>query len=319
MVFQGTSHSNRFETTAEHGRLIATIQIFWFTLSTVTRPIKGFAITTLEITTLAYISCAWATMFFWRCKPMDVQDPLVLKSDLTLEQIVDNQGRSAAEHFHFTPLDFVSREEWVASKLWVYYVNLLRRLRVIHLYPKTLPVRNITSFTFLQPDKPFVILTLVISAAYSAIFLTAWNLHFPTPLERLLWRVCTTGTMGIVLAGGLFEVVGIMLQLRRHLPFLPNSDSESQVGEVPGPVRSRPLIIEPKTRWQSFLQNARNKTLDKDPHYDIPLRSLVVTTPLCALYSWFRIYIIVSDFITLRELPASAFMAVEWSMYIPHV
>jgi hypothetical protein len=156
-------------------------------------------------------------------------------------------------------------------------------------------------------------------AAYSAIFVTAWNLHFPTPMERLLWRLCSAGTLAIVLLGGAFEVIGILLEMHRRRPFNPDSDSEHQLEVVPAPVRSQPLMKEPSTRFEEILQNARNKTPEKDPHYDIPIRSLLVTTPLCALYCVFRAVIIIEDLITLRELPASTFMAIEWSAYVPHV
>ncbi|KAL7775272.1 hypothetical protein CFE70_006190 [Pyrenophora teres f. teres 0-1] len=169
-------------------RLIASLQILWFTLSTISRPIKGYATTTLEITTLAYIFCAWASMFFWRCKPMDVQDPIMVQCKVPLAAIVDRHGRSAAEHFHLTPLDFIDRQEWIGSKLWTYYVSLLRKMKIIYVYEKELPARHFSSFNFMAPDKPFVILILMIACTYSAIFLAAWNLHFPTDLERLLWR-----------------------------------------------------------------------------------------------------------------------------------
>lgn len=293
--------------------------MFWFTLSTISRPIKGYATTTLEITTLAYILCALVTTFFWRHKPMDVQLPITLNCPVSLDQIVDRNGRSAAEHYHFTPLDFVSRQEWIGSKLWVYYTNLLRKMRIIHVYPKPLPIRNFSSFNFMLPDRPFLFIIVFLSTAYSSIFVAAWSLHFPTYTERLLWRISSTGTMVITLLGGTFEVVGMLLQYRRRRPFVPDSDSEHQMHVIPTPIRSQPLVFKPVTKLEVIMQNARNKTPDKDPHYDIPIRSLVFTTPLCALYCWFRLILLIEDIITFRKLPASAFMAIDWSMYVPHI
>ncbi|KAF2867509.1 hypothetical protein BDV95DRAFT_679431 [Massariosphaeria phaeospora] len=303
-------------------RLICTVQIFWFTLSTVSRPIKGYATTTLELTTLAYIVCALATLFFWRHKPMDVQTALVLHCPTPLDQIVNRDGRSAAEHYHFTPLDFISREERIGSRLWVYYVNLLRKMKLVHAYKKLLPVRHVSSFNFSPPDRLMLFLMLGLSFGYASVFVAAWNLHFPTHIEQLLWRTCSLGTMLIVLLGGVFEVAGMLPEYRRRRPFIPDSDSEVQLHEIPAPpapTRSHPLAKEPSTRLEVVLQDIRNKTPDKDPHYDIPIRSLVVTTPLCALYCVFRAVITIEDVATLRELPASAFMAIEWSMYVPHI
>lgn len=252
---------------------------------------------------------------------MDVQDPIILPCRFRLADIVNRHGRSAAEHFHFTPLDFIDRQEWIGSKMWTYYVCLLHKMKIVYVYRKELPVQHFSSFNFKPPNKPFLFLMLAISCAYSAIFLAAWNFHFPTGIERTIWRICTAGTMGIVVFGGVFEVIYILLETARRRPFLSDSDStsEHQLNEIPVPVRSHPLVVEPKTRWQLLLQNARNMTEDKDPHFDIDLLGLVVTTPVCALYCVFRAYIIIVDIITLRELPASAFMAIQWSTYVPHI
>lgn len=293
--------------------------MFWFTLSTVSRPIKGYAMTTLEITTLAYTFCTIAILFFWRHKPMDVQYPFVLPCDYSLDQIVDRNGRNAADQYYITPLEFVSREEWIGSKLWTYYVNLLRKLSIIHVYEKPLPIRHVTSFNFMPPDRPFLFIMLLMSLAYSSIFVAAWKFHFPSEIERILWQTCSLGTLCIVLLGGTFEVIQIVREMHTRRRFTPDSDSENQIALAPAPIRSHPLPKEPTTRVEVILQNARNKCPDKDPHYDVPIRSLLITTPLCALYCIFRAFIILEDLISFRDLPASTFMAIEWSTYVPHV
>ncbi|KAF2476621.1 uncharacterized protein BDR25DRAFT_252761 [Lindgomyces ingoldianus] len=295
-------------------RFICFIQMFWFTLSTVSRPIKGYATTTLEITTLAYIVCALATMFFWRHKPMDVQDAIFLDCHRTLDQLLGEHGRSAAGPYHFTPLDFVSREEWIASRLWVYNVNLLRRMRIIHTYQKELPIQHFSSFNFLILKRSMLFVSLAISLAYTSVFVAGWNLHFPTTLERILWRTCSLGTMMIVAIGGLFEILFLVQQYSRT-----TQGEDIEMGHGPPLVRSHPLIKPPPTRMQAAIRHAKNKTPDIDPEYDVPIRSLVVTLPLCALYSIFRLCILLEDFISFRRLPATAFMAIDWSTYLPHI
>ncbi|KAH7379292.1 hypothetical protein DE146DRAFT_672478 [Phaeosphaeria sp. MPI-PUGE-AT-0046c] len=76
----------------------------------------------------------------------------------------------------------------------------------------------------MAPDKPFVILELMIACAHSAIFIPAWNLHLPTDLERLVCWVCIAGTMGIEVFGGVFEVMDILIEFHWRRPFLFDSD-----------------------------------------------------------------------------------------------
>lgn len=303
-----------FHTKANQTRFICFVQIFWFTLSTVSRPIKGYATTTLEITTLAYIVCALATMFFWRHKPMDVQDAVFLDCQLMLDQILDKQGRSAAGPYHFTPLDFVSREEWIASRLWVYNVNLLRRMRIVHTYRRKLPIQHFSSFNFLIVKQSMLFVSLGMSLAYASVFLAGWNLYFPTRLEMIFWRACSLGTMVIVTVGGVFEVSILIQQYSKA-----TQSEDIEMNQGPPLARSNPLLKPPPTRIEAAIRHAKNKTPNLDPEYDVPMRSLVVTLPLCALYTIFRFYILLEDFISFRELPASAFMAIEWSTYLPHI
>ncbi|KAF2691052.1 hypothetical protein K458DRAFT_438759 [Lentithecium fluviatile CBS 122367] len=299
-------------------RMICTLQIFWFTLSTVSRPIARYAVTTLELTTLAYILCALATLFFWRHKPMDIRTPIMLECSTPIGQITDRWGRAATGSYHYTPLDFVSRGEWIGTRLWTYYVNLLRQMGVVHYYPPELPVRSFSSFNFPIPTRPMLFAMLGISFGYTGIFVAGWNLHYPSLTERLLWRICTLGTMIITVIGGLFEVIMMLRQYqRRHSVSVLVHNPDIEVAPTHRGHRKN-HSMEP-TRLQVILQNIRNNTPDKDPHFDIPIRSLVITTPLCALYCIFRAFILIEDIISLRELPGSAFAAIEWSMYVPHI
>ncbi|KAF2245148.1 hypothetical protein BU26DRAFT_533233 [Trematosphaeria pertusa] len=299
-------------------RTICTIQILWFTLSTLSRPIAHYAITTLELTTLAYILCTLATLFFWRCKPMDVRTPITLECSTPLERICDRRGRTAAEPYYYTPLDFISREEWIATRLWTYYVNLLRQMHLIHTYKRSLPIRHFSSFYIPLPTRPLLFTMLAIAFAYTGIFIAGWNLHYPTESELILWRTCTLGTMIITVIGSLFEVTMMFVQYRRRhtiSALIHNPDIEIMPLDPVG----RPSHPSGKpTKLQVTLQNIRNNTPEKDPHFDIPIRSLIVTTPICALYVIFRGFILLEDVISFRELPASTFVTINWSTHVPH-
>jgi hypothetical protein len=162
---------------------------------------------------------------------------------------------------------------------------------------------------------------LSIALAYAGIFVAGWNFHYPTPLEQFLWRLCTLGTQIIVTIGGCYEISMMLLEYQKHKRdaishLVPNPDIEL----VPRfqTTRLQPESMGPPTRWQAILQGLRNRSEDRDPELDVPLLSLLITTPLCALYCLFRMFILVEDFVSLRRLPDSAFVTIVWSAYIPH-
>lgn len=295
---------------------IASVQMFWFTLSTVTRPIKNLAVTTLEITTLGYIICTLGTLYFWRDKPMDIYCPVVLDCQIPLEQILGDRMEPGDQWYCDTPLDYISREEWIGSRLWTYYVNILRRMRVVHVRPMAKPKQRFSSFNFPALDRKMMLLTLLLALCYTAVFVAGWNCHYNSHTERIMWRISSLGTMIIVLIGGVFEISFAILDSWKGRGGFTGPDTELAEQAI---VRASPTKKSHKTKWKAALDEFRNNSPEKDPALDIPIRSLMITTPLCALYTIFRIFILTEDIISLRELPVSAFVAIEWSTYVPHI
>lgn len=274
--------------------------------------------TTLELTTLAYILCAIGLIFFWRHKPMDVSHPFVVDCPTPLALIRDSRGRSAAtEEYTNTPLDFIEREEWIVTKLCAYYANLLRRMGVVHTFPAVKPVRHVHSFYTPAVNVWSLVFILVATTGYVAIFLAAWNFHFPSQTEQTLWRIATLSTFFITFFGGLFEILSMLWRLWRRASFV--TPHRRNTVDIELDRKSSSLAAKLPPRAQKWLQRWRNNTPDQDPIMDIPIRSLMITTPLGVLYGICRLIILALDFSTLRELPVTAFMAIDWSMYVPHL
>lgn len=68
-----------------------------------------------------------------------------------------------------------------------------------------------------------------------------------------------------------------------------------------------------------LLSKTLNNSLDQDPALAIPLHSFVFLTPFGATYCIFRLFILAEDLVSLRRLPDSAFITIDWSAYIPHI
>ena len=69
-------------------RLLTVAQALVFGVSTVARVAQHLAITTLEITTFAFIFADIATSCFWRHKPQDIKRPITLRSKICINEIL---------------------------------------------------------------------------------------------------------------------------------------------------------------------------------------------------------------------------------------
>lgn len=205
------------------------------------------------------------------------------------------------ERWYQTPLDFLSRDEWVCSRMWRFYVQILHYLHIpIFARPSTKPYDYLPSDTFLRLDRAAEVLFVPCELLFACVFMFAWNFAFPTPTERLLWRIAAVYQIVFGFAGGLVTWYANAFVLPKHL---------ERVGHFGHP---------PQQLFHRFAWKLRNIHPDRDPDLAIPLRILVPNILFCVLYCLSRALILVEDIIGLRSLPENAFMTVSWSKYIPH-
>ncbi|KAF2159257.1 hypothetical protein M409DRAFT_30263 [Zasmidium cellare ATCC 36951] len=281
------------------GRVITIGQIVFFTVTTLGRVVQHLAITTLELTTLGFVLCTVATSICWWYKPNDVEVGHTLTLCTSIDEILRQAGKDADGAYRDTPLDFVAPNRWAGNVIWPYCVNTLRQIGLFPDKHKSRPLQKLSSFSFPKPPSRYTeLLVLWLGLAYAAIFFAAWNFYFPTEVECLLWRIFTT--MQCVLSA----VVGLLQVCRYTLP-----------------EKSRKLDAEAANVPHGFFHEVWNKQLNnsisKHPFYNVPLRSLLLTMPLCAAYCICRWYLLLEDIIGLRSVPLSAYQTVDWSRYWP--
>jgi len=295
-------------------RLITTVQLISFTVSTIARLPQKLAVSNMEITTLGTIFCSLLTAYFWWKKPLDVQDPVTIKCETPIETILAEAiSPTAQDPYRHTPLDFVSREEWSATLLWEYCCNMASSIAAffgLHglLRRRTIrPEPRIPSINFPVLPKTMLYFNILVSFFYAAIFISMWNSHYPTPTERLLWRISSIGSLAIVIVVGLYEtsLLGRSQAVRAKANYQNEEHQQSSLKYV--------------STIESTLQDIRNNSPDKDPLLAMPLRSILLLVPLCAVYVFFRAFILIEDLIGFREVPASVYKQVDWSAYLPHI
>ena len=69
-------------------RLLTIVQAAIFGLSTLSRVGQHSAVSTLEVTTMAFIVAMLITSYFWHDKPQGINKPITLQTKATMEEIL---------------------------------------------------------------------------------------------------------------------------------------------------------------------------------------------------------------------------------------
>lgn len=209
-------------------------------------------------------------------------------------------GLEDPEAYRSTPLDFITEDDFCLDIVWQFYTAILRRLH-IPLFSRPIrkrPHDRNRSDRFLNTELDMELVSFCFILGFCGSFLCAWNFYFPTPTERLLWRISSAYTLAFGIVGGVYVVIW-------HHKF---SQANSQkVGECALNMRTRGSWV------------IRDFAAGSYSGLRVSRIFLVPITILCVCYCLARGYILVEDIVGLRTLPKSAYDTVEWSKYIPHL
>lgn len=201
------------------------IQVSWFVLTTVARVAKHLPISALEVSTLAFVSCAAAVAFFWWEKPLDFGSSTVIKIPIQDRDLFLSM---------FEQLDFSPSEQELAERI----------------APREWFVRT-------REIKDKAVHMVWIGCVFNGIHVTAWDFSFPSNTELLLWRICSiaaclsvlgmyltffvhSGTLNLVVGFGIGAPIYIAARL-----FL--------IVEVFLSLRSLPAGVYQDLGWDNFL------------------------------------------------------------------
>lgn len=297
-------------------RAITIIQTLWFILNCIGRAAQHLALTTFELTTLSFIACTLPTFYCWAHKPSDVGTAIPLEITTTIEDILIRAGDRARHPYSLTPLDFVSRKEWVWSLYWSYWLNILRKCGMAF-GPKIRPVGRIPNDNFPELSPRAMTMLFVFNALFAGINICAWNFWFPSGAERMLWRIST-----LLIPGCLYVFWAWDKFSWQTLPAIKSWMTQRFT------TRRRPQEGARLPQWfgtnnffdktKSAVARLRNITPEHDPAKEVPLKAILPLSVLAAFYCFARAYILIEDLIALRALPPSAYDTVNWSLVLPH-
>ena len=304
-------------------RWITILQVLWFFITFVARACQHLTITTLELTTVGFITTAIAVSIFWAHKPADVSMACLLEIDASSEEIGARAGVTLAEAWYRTPLDFILPAESCFSIYWTYSVSILQKLHLAR-RSKSRPVDGTPSDNFPATSFHSDFVALIISYVFFAINISGWGFWFPSTAERNLWRISS-----ILLAGTVFIGFLIQMYLLYGVPRIEkwskhrNPTTTNNASALPTKVQSR---LSSRTASgvlgrgiRHLVDRLRNITPDGNPAFNVQVPVVIPGEILAALYACARAYLLIEDVIALRSLPANAYDTVNWSEIFPHV
>lgn len=313
-------------------RLLTAAQALTFGLSTLARLVNSLPVTTLELTTLAFVFADAITSFFWRHKPQDITRPVILKAKITIQEILievsivtrfigihclltlDQSRIEQPDEFLYTPLDFLRRGESSVTDIWNHQVRILHRLTANVLKMKvSRPITQLRSDKFLCMRLPLEFLCLFLFTTYSAIFFGAWYFVFPSNAEQVLWWRASS----IVIFS--FNFLGSWWFLFLDHTFINRHPREAAAQRM-DKYRFQFQLPCNGTISSSERPCERNtQRLSNAPRlHSVPAYLIVLTDIPCAFYCLARAYVLLEDFVGLRSLPPSAYATVQWTNYLPH-
>lgn len=129
---------------------------------------------------------------------------------------------------------------------------------------------------------PFLCLSAFSGAIFGMIHCLAWNFEFPSLVEEVMWRTCSSIIAGLCLCTMAIALVYIIIKIVKEIRD-PDSSSRPSLG---------PRLTE---------------------------ISKIVCSTFAICFVVTRLSLLVLSIVGLRNLPDSAFDTVQWSGFIPHV
>ncbi|KAK4442782.1 hypothetical protein QBC34DRAFT_418206 [Podospora aff. communis PSN243] len=154
-------------------KVFALVQSGWLIMSSIARVYKGYAITELELATMAFIVCALAMYFFWWHKPFGIEQRWVMVRVVSPGQIFTRPDGPYPRIYH--------DQQRLSDLDTGGFIDLVLQNAL-----------EIADFEGFSEYKYYQTIALYLSGmAFSAVHVTAWNWEFPSRVIQILWRTST--------------------------------------------------------------------------------------------------------------------------------
>ncbi|XMA12751.1 hypothetical protein WAI453_005542 [Rhynchosporium graminicola] len=168
---------------------------------TIARAIQHMEISSLELTTVAFVLCTTVTFIFWIDKTQGVERAFDLETQTPFRTILAEAGQIARAPYADTPMDFVEQPGWSQWRRRPIFSHVGIPVRPLQRIPNDYAVAP----QILRLPVPLWFLTV----AHASCHILARNFPFPTNWERWLWRGSSVTISSVMLIWGFAEVMSV--------------------------------------------------------------------------------------------------------------
>ncbi|KAH6612889.1 hypothetical protein B0J18DRAFT_494695 [Chaetomium sp. MPI-SDFR-AT-0129] len=292
-------------------KLLTAAQILWIVVQWIARELDGLAVTLLEVHVLIGIPYTLIAYFFWWSKPLDVSMPIVLPICHHLPPDSDTLGEWRLSELQ-SCVDLDARDSGPLR-----HEQLMRARRASS---SLLSVINRAYYDFAWYfDQRAELLTALMAVVNGCLHATAWTSHFPTTVERTLWRAaCLSVGIGPMVICVIVWGRDLECRVLQFLYRLATRDVKTAKHFANEAVEVWALVARP-SNVETSAGNG-NSVRGLPAAWPTWFRHLVVLALLALgwIYTMSMMYFVVEAFISLRSIQASAYQTVDWTQYWPH-
>ncbi|KAJ0413035.1 hypothetical protein BJY00DRAFT_320201 [Aspergillus carlsbadensis] len=266
-------------------KVLVSIQILWMCVQCLGRQIAGLPVTILEGHILIQIIVAIIGHVFWWRKPLDVAQPIRLPLG---EAWLDAEHRLSG-----SDTGDACRDPWVIMES--------KRGGMLRTFFRAAYDGTAIRTNWLRA------LMIIIAIGNGGLHALAWNSHFPTHTERLLWRISCV-LVGSIPSIELFAIwsLSIELSLVRAILKMAIHDGDDTGKVFSHELRKLAMEAEGSFSWPRHVPRWVRLLIGW------AIIFLILVYCLCILY------LSVESFLSVRSLRKGSYATVEWADFIPH-
>ncbi|KAE8133565.1 hypothetical protein BDV38DRAFT_274264 [Aspergillus pseudotamarii] len=296
LIRDGTLQKHHFDQTVIEdkgnantiSKLLVAVQISWLVIQSIGRKLSGLPVTLLEAHVLIQILYSIAAYCCWWAKPLDINRPIPLPLDSD-----DLMGHDLTQPTTNHERDLPFFTEYYEHNGWVYIFfraaySVLKYLR-----------------------RPIEFWASILAIVNGGLHLSVWNNYFPTPAERIIWRISGIGlgafpTIVYFVMSWNEEFDSFFIKMWYRMRF----ETRSWLGMM---LRGCSMMWE--LCRESVHDNSSNRKVP------IWLRYVLLGISIIAmnLYVACILFLTIEAFISLRSLPSGAYQQPRWTSIFPHV
>lgn len=148
---------------------------------------------------------------------------------------------------------------------------------------------------------------MIVQVPFFFAFLGAWNFHFPSRSEQVMWRAASVFHASYSSLGTAYY----------FFTLVPKTANRSQKNMISVPLTAtsawtrHPAAKAPRSWLEQCAESMRNLSLDKDPDMAMSLRWTMGIFFPTVLYIFCRLYFYVEDVVSLRSQPANVYAPIN--------